>query len=91
MLVLVSDDETDGASRGFPFKNSGEELHPVIFLSWSSQKALSRPSSVQFTLDKLLVDFDAGRKSVDDSAYSRSVAFSETGQSEYITETVAHN
>ena len=91
MLVLVSDDETDRASRRFAFKDSGKEFHPVVFFPGSGQKALSRSSPVQFTLDKLLVNFDASRKAVDDSADRRTVTFAETGQSENISETVTHN
>ena len=52
--------------------------------------ALSRPPALQLLLDELHVDFNTGRKSVDNPSDGRSMTFAEGGQSEYFTKGVAH-
>ena len=90
MLVGIAYQKADGASGRFAFEHSGQQFHLVRFFAGSRDSALSRTTAVQLVLYEVLVDVDAGRKPVDDSAYSRPVAFSESRQPEYITKCIAH-
>ena len=90
MLVGIAYQKAYGASGRFAFEHSGQQFHLVRFFAGSRDSALSRTTAVQLVLYEVLVDVDAGRKPVDDSAYSRPVAFSESRQLEYITKCIAH-
>ena len=82
MLVLVVHHEADGCSSGLPFEHAAEQFHAVLLLPVCGDAALSGPSSVQFVLNEVHVNLDAGRHSVDNAANSRPVALAEGGQRE---------
>ena len=84
VLILVPDDEPDGASRRLPFKDAAEQFHLVCFLSRCGDMALSRTAAVQFLLDECQVDIHTRRHPVDDTSDGLTVTLAKGRQPEYI-------
>ena len=88
VLVLVSDDESDGTARRFPFKDAAEQFHLVCFLSRGGDMALSRTATVQFLLDERQIDIHTWWHPVDNTSDSLTVTLAEGGQSEDISKCI---
>ena len=90
MLVLVAYLKPDRGSCRFAFEYTTQKLHLVSFPSGRSDMALSRASAVQLALDKVHVDFNACRKSVNNASYSYSMTLAKSSESEKITKCIPH-
>ena len=90
VLVAVAHHEGYRRTRGLALEHSRQQLHAVILASSGCDMALSRFAPVQFALDKVHVDVDARRHTVDHSAHGFTVAFAEGGQREAFSKYVAH-
>lgn len=88
MLVGVPHHEADGATGGNTFVDAGKKFYGIGFLAGRGDGRLSRPTPVQFLLDKVFVDVDSGRKTVDDTTDGFPVRFSEAGQPENVSESI---
>ena len=87
--IAVGDRESDGRSRGASFMNAGQQGDLIGLFSLGGQGALAWPSSVEFGLDPVEVEDDAGGDTIDDAAHGGPVGFTECGQAENGTEGVA--
>ena len=88
MLVLVPDNKPDRCTSCFSFVNTGKKLYFVVLLTWSRDFGLSRFATVQFTLDKFRIQFDAGGASVYYTSDPGTMRFSERGQSVYVSDSI---
>ena len=87
--VAVGDREANGGSRGASFMNAGQQGDLVGLFSLGGQGALARPSPVEFGLDPVEIEDDAGGDAIDDAAHGGPVGFTECGQAENGSEGVA--
>jgi hypothetical protein len=82
VLVLVSDNETDGASCRLALKHPAQQLYLVSLLAAGRDIALSWATAIQLLLDEVDVYVNAWRHTVNDAANGFSVAFAKRCQSE---------
>ena len=82
VLILVSDDESDGAARRFAFEDTTEQFYLIRFLPRCGDFALSWATTVQLLLYERYVDVDAWRHAVDDPSDSLTMTLAKGGQCE---------
>ena len=90
MLVLVAHLEADRGSRRFTFEHTTQKFHLISFLSCSGDVTLSRATTIELVLDKVHVDADACRESVDDASYCYAMTLAKGGESEKIAKCIPH-
>ena len=73
-LVGVGDVNADGGAGGCAFKDTGEELDAVIFLTRGDVARGAGFAPVKFALDGVKVKRDARRSAIEDAADGRAVA-----------------
>ena len=88
VMVSISDDEANGSPRGFSLEDARQYLHLVRFSTRCGDAALSGPASAHFQPQQFLIEGDARRHTVDDSAYRCPMTFAEGGQSKYVSVSV---
>ena len=82
VLVGVTHDEADGASRRLALKHTTQQFHLILLLSACRDAALSWTAPVKLRLDECQVNSDACRHAVDNAANSLPVALAKRRQSE---------
>ena len=82
VLTIPSFSEKEYRMQDFLLEYSRQKLHTVLFLTGSSETALSRTTTVKLCLNEIEVKSDAGRTAVNDTADSWTVAFTEGGKAE---------
>ena len=90
MVVRVSHDKADGATRCLALEYATEDFHLVGLVACGGQLTLPWPAAVEFCLYKVHIDLYACRHAVDDASYCCPVAFSEGSDAEDVAETIAH-
>lgn len=90
MVVGVAHEKADGCPSGLAFEDTAEQFHTVGLLARGGQVALSRTAPVEFVLDEVHIDFDAGGHAVNHASHPWSMAFAEGGQPEDVAKGVAH-
>jgi hypothetical protein len=88
VLIGVTHDETYGASCRFPLEDTTQQFHLIRLLPRRGDLALSRASSVEFTLYESQIDVDTCRHSVDDATDRFSVALAKRCQPENVSERI---
>ena len=90
MLIRVLNNKPNRASRRLPFKHTRQDFNHITFLASGSDMALPWSATVQFALDKIQINFQPSRKSVNHSTNTRTMTFTESGQREYVAEYIPH-
>lgn len=76
VLVLVSNDESDGSAGGFSFEESTEPFDLIGLFARCRKFRLTGPSSIQLSLDGFDVQLESSRTAIDDSSQCLSMRFS---------------
>ena len=88
MLVGIAYDEADRTACRLPLEDTAEQFHLVGFVARCCNLALSGTTAVQFLLDKVKVDVNACRHTIDDATHSLTVTLAKGRQSEYLSKCV---
>jgi len=88
-LVFVRDEQGDGRAGGFAFEYATEHLYGIAFLALRNDSALAWASAIQVVLDKIEVERESGRATVQNATYSRPVGFAESGDAKDGAEGIA--
>jgi hypothetical protein len=90
-LVLIPNQDGDGSPQGFTVHNPGENFTLIRFLTGGGDLALAGATAIQFALDLVLGNFEAGRAPVNDHPNPSPMGFPEGGDPEKLSEGVAHS
>ena len=88
VLIGVAHDKPDGTARRFALKDTAQQFHLIGFLTRRGDLALSRTTTVEFTLDERYIDIDTSGHPVDDASDGFSVALAKRGQPKYGSERI---
>ena len=90
MLVCVADEHGKGRAGGFALKNAGEDLDFIRFFPGGGRRGLTGSAPVHLALDKVRIDRQTCRETVNGYAQRRSVGFPEGGDGEKCSKSVVH-
>ena len=88
MCIIVSDDETDGTTSGFSLKHTGKQLHLVSLVPLCREAGRPWSASVHLLTDKISIDGNSGRKTINNPTDSRTVTLTECSKTEYVAECI---
>jgi hypothetical protein len=88
-LIGIADQQADGRTGGFSFKDTGEDLDFVGFTALRGMPGFSGFAPIQIALQVRLAEFQSRGATIDHATQCRSMTFTETGYRENFSKAVS--
>ena len=88
VLVVVPHNKSEGSSGGLSFEYTGKEFDPVVLFPLGYQFRLPGFAAIEFVLNKIHIQRDTRRTSVNHPSDSCAVRFAKRGKTVDLPETV---
>ena len=88
--VFVPNKNCDRRPERSAFKNAGQKFASVLFFALSRQFALTRATTIQFSLNFRFGNFDAWRATIDHHADAAAMGLAKCGDAKQLAKCVAH-
>ena len=89
-MAFVAHNKTDRCASGFPFKDTTEHFHLIVFLSIGRYLALPWLAAIELTLNELHINVYSGWHSVNNATYCSAMALAKGRQCEKCSESIVH-
>ena len=90
VLICIANNEPDWTTGRLSFEHPRKHFHAIRFIPGCRNATLSGAATFQLLLNKIQVDRDACRHSVDDSSNGIAVALAKGRQLEYVSKCITH-
>src|SRR4030095_7721912 len=88
--IFVPNENCDRRSERSPFKNAGQKFASVFLFALSRQFALTRATTIQFSLNFRFGNFDAWRATVDHDPDAAAMGLAKCGDAKQLAKCVGH-